>query len=806
MVGLCSAAVFWIFQSIVDVVLFHEGSLVEQILTPGLHDIWMRTLVICTLIMFGVYAQSIIAERRQAEEARRQSTELAQAVLSGAGTGIYIVQEGKFQYVNSLFQQLTGYTQEELLGTRSLNFVHPEDRQMVRKKAIESLKGQQSPLSYEYRFIKKDGDILRVLERVTSTEYRGERAVVGSFMDITERKQAEEALSQSEERYRTILEEMEDAYFETDLAGNFTFCNGAMCRHTGYSGEDIMGTNFRVLTAQEDVQHVYQAISQVYRTGKPMVGICWKAVRRNGSVGYAEGSFSPLKNEEGRVIGFRCVARDVTEPKRLEQKIIRFNAVLKVLKDIDLLVADEMDREVLINYSCNLIIQAGNYSHVWILLLDDIGGFLSMATAGDTEKLSLLTGRMRQGDYPRCVEELLRSEEPSVMYDKPGSQHGECPLSSAYGANIAFVARLESRGKVYGVLGVSVSPQMATDEDEWALFHEVAGDISYALALIDMDEERRSLEREIRESEEKYRLLADNVSDVIWTLDMDLRFTYVSPSVMRQRGYSVEEAMAQSLEETMTPASFELATKTFADQLVLENSQERDPNRSRTLELEQYCKDGSTIWSEVTVNWLRDRDDGAIGMLGITRDISERKRMEQQLKDMATHDALTGLPNRRLFTDRLNVALAQAQRNHRPLAVLMLDLDKFKDVNDTLGHNVGDQLLKAVGKRLVDCLRSSDTVARLGGDEFILLLPEITSVEDGPVVAQKILDVFAKPFVLDADELNITTSIGIAAYPRDAEDADTLIKNADMAMYAAKHQGRNSYQLWPTEQEALAKK
>src|SRR4030043_2234036 len=142
-------------------------------------------------------------------------SDLAQALLRCAGTGVYIVQDGKFQYVNSLFQEMTGYSELELLGKYSLELVYPEDRETVREKAIESLKGGGS-LPYEYRFARKNGEIIWVLEKVTSTEYKGKRATVGSFMDITERKQMEEALKKSEERYGTILEEIQDNYFETD--------------------------------------------------------------------------------------------------------------------------------------------------------------------------------------------------------------------------------------------------------------------------------------------------------------------------------------------------------------------------------------------------------------------------------------------------------------------------------------------------------------------------------------------------------------------------------------------------------------
>jgi len=172
----------------------------------------------------------------------------------------------------------------------------------------------------------------------------------------------------------------------------------------------------------------------------------------------------------------------------------------------------------------------------------------------------------------------------------------------------------------------------------------------------------------------------------------------------------------------------------------------------------------------------------------------ERKRAEETIRQLAYHDYLTGLPNRRLFNDRLNLEMAHANRNQQKLAVMLLDLDDFKDVNDTLGHSVGDQLLQAVAQRLRSLLRQSDTVARMGGDEFMLILPEIAEEEGATKVATKVLAAFRKPFVFDGHEIRITTSMGIALYPDDGEDSDTLMKNVDIAMYRAKDRGRDNVQ------------
>jgi len=247
--------------------------------------------------------------------------EVAQALLRNAGLGIYIVQEGKFQYVNPLFQNLTGYTEEELLGKYSLDLIHAEDREAVRKKAIENLKGKKGSIPYEYRLVKKNGEILWVLEEVTSINYRGKRATVGSFMDITARKGLEEAIVYSEKRYRTMLESIEDSYFEVDLAGNFTFVNNSVCRDLGYSREELIGMNYKGYTAEENIESLFRAFNEVYRTGVPNKGFPWKTTRKDGNHGFAETSISLLRNSKGEIVGFRGVARDVTERKQAEEAL-----------------------------------------------------------------------------------------------------------------------------------------------------------------------------------------------------------------------------------------------------------------------------------------------------------------------------------------------------------------------------------------------------------------------------------------------------------------------------------------------------
>ena len=180
----------------------------------------------------------------------------------------------------------------------------------------------------------------------------------------------------------------------------------------------------------------------------------------------------------------------------------------------------------------------------------------------------------------------------------------------------------------------------------------------------------------------------------------------------------------------------------------------------------------------------------------LRQEVAERKLAEEKTRHMAYHDVLTGLPNRKLFSDRLSIALAHAQREKKGMGIAMLDLDNFKDVNDTLGHDVGDLLLKATAERLTTVLRKSDTVARFGGDEFMMILHDLKVVGGAIKAAQKIVDSFSKPFLIGTHQLVVTTSIGIAVYPDDGTDEGVLLKNADIAMYQAKEVGRNRYQIY----------
>ncbi|MFZ4540003.1 diguanylate cyclase domain-containing protein, partial [Propionivibrio sp.] len=295
-------------------------------------------------------------------------------------------------------------------------------------------------------------------------------------------------------------------------------------------------------------------------------------------------------------------------------------------------------------------------------------------------------------------------------------------------------------------------------------------------------------------SEVRHRLLADHATDVIWTMNLQGRFTYVSPSVERLRGYTSAEVMQQTMEQALCPSSIPIATESLGKSIAAMSV--GLPFIDFRGELEQPCKNGSTVWTEAITSSMRDSDGKFIGILGVSRDITERKRLEQEVQQLAFYDPLTHLPNRRLFNDRLSQTLARAKRAQTRMALMFIDLDKFKPINDQYGHEAGDWVLHSVARRIESCLRSSDTAARVGGDEFLVLLPDVQTGSDALAVAEKIRIELERPFVTPSKlSLRVSSSIGIAIYPDHANTEQDLLRLGDRAMYQAKRSGGNTVEL-----------
>jgi diguanylate cyclase (GGDEF)-like protein/PAS domain S-box-containing protein len=310
----------------------------------------------------------------------------------------------------------------------------------------------------------------------------------------------------------------------------------------------------------------------------------------------------------------------------------------------------------------------------------------------------------------------------------------------------------------------------------------------YVVVLQNISDQKQR-EEALIENEERYKAVMLQSTESIFLADVETRVILeANQSLQRLLGYSLEEIPGLSLYDFVANGQDDIYQK------ILRILKERSYYKG---EMQYRRKDGTLVDVEINVNLVTYR--GKKVFCVISRDITPRKLAEKQLIHTATHDPLTSLTNRLVFYDRIAVELARARRNQTKLALIYIDLDRFKIINDTLGHSCGDQLLKAVADRLQGLLRETDTLARMGGDEFMYILPEVENSEDVDRIAEKVLDAIRKPYLLDGQLQSITASCGTAIYPNDGKDAETLMKNADLAMYFAKDKGRDKHLHFTTE-------
>mgnify|MGYP003382256509 CR=1 FL=1 len=319
---------------------------------------------------------------------------------------------------------------------------------------------------------------------------------------------------------------------------------------------------------------------------------------------------------------------------------------------------------------------------------------------------------------------------------------------------------------------------------------------------------RRATELELQqakealfEEKERAQVTLNSIGDAVLSTDIAGNVTYLNPVAEKMTGWSGDEAQGRQFSAVLRiiDGNTREAASNPAQRAIAENGIVGLPADSILIR-----RDGFECAVEDSTAPIHTRDGQVSGAVIVFHDVSESRAMAQKMSHLAQHDFLTGLPNRLLLTERLSRAIGLAQRHHKQVAVLFLDLDYFKNINDSLGHMIGDQLLQSVAARLVKCVRSTDTVCRRGGDEFVILLAEIDRQEDAAQVAEKLLSALIVPHHVDGHELHVTLSIGISIYPDDGVNADDVMQKADAAMYCAKANGRNNYQFFTADMDAMA--
>jgi diguanylate cyclase (GGDEF)-like protein/PAS domain S-box-containing protein len=334
------------------------------------------------------------------------------------------------------------------------------------------------------------------------------------------------------------------------------------------------------------------------------------------------------------------------------------------------------------------------------------------------------------------------------------------------------------------------------------LLEEHLHDYGLSMALTRMLE-RSAHAKALLLDREHAQVTLDSIGDAVISIDVAGNITYLNPVAESMTGWSRSEAYGRALPEVLRLIdgdSREPALNPLA-MAILHN---------KTVGLSPHCvlirRDGDESAIEDTAAPIHDRRGNVTGAVIVFHDVSKARAMSQRMSYLAQHDFLTELPNRMLLNDRLTQAIALAHRHHSLLAVLFVDVDHFKCVNDSFGHAIGDQLLKSIARRMVACVRSADTVSRLGGDEFVVLLSEVARAADAALSGDKILTALSTPHRIEQRDLDVTVSIGISVYPDDGKDAETLLKSADAALFHAKAKGGNTYQVFEPDMIARGRR
>jgi diguanylate cyclase (GGDEF)-like protein/PAS domain S-box-containing protein len=552
--------------------------------------------------------------------------------------------------------------------------------------------------------------------------------------DNSARGLAEGALRESERKYRTLIEGVREyAILMLGPRGEIRTWNPGAERMTGCTHEEATGHNFSYFFSPDDVERGRPQEILELAAASGQYEEQGMRVRKNGSQFLAHASYTASRDHNGQLCGFSVISRDLSESKESEA---RYRGLLEAAPDA-MVVVNQGGEIVLLN------VQAEKQF-----------GY----------RRDELIGQKVKNLIPKGFAERLIAD---------GTRSAAEALAQQIGTGIELNGRRKDGSEF--PIEIMLSP---LESAEGILVTAAIRDISV----------RKAAEEHLAQMEGRYRGLLEAAPDAMVVVNQSGEIVLLNVQAEKQFGYRRDELIGQKVKN--------LIPEGFAERLIADALRSAEDALAQQIgmgiELNGRRKDGGEFPIEIMLSPL----EGTEGVLvtAAIRDISVRKKAEALMIHSSEHDFLTGLPNRMLLSDRVNQAIRMAIRHKRKVAVLFLDLDGFKHINDSLGHPTGDKLLQSVGKRLVDCVRGSDTVSRQGGDEFVVLLSEEEDSEDASVTAKRMLRAVAEAHFVDQHDLHVTCSVGVSVYPDDGLNAETLIKNADTAMYQAKENGRQTYQ------------
>jgi diguanylate cyclase (GGDEF)-like protein/PAS domain S-box-containing protein len=740
---------------------------------------WAAALLVLALL---AYLSQHFLDRNLSLQAERQASLLR--AISDIGEGLVITESGRFVAGNAAYEALTGYDATELAAMSSLiELAPPEERQHLTEQLATRLEGGEVPFRYESALVRKDGQRIQVETAVRRLAAEGKHRLLALVHDISERHRMEEAERESETRFRTLFEQAQAGMAFASLKGHITTVNPAFCQLVGYSDAELRNLSLLDITHAEDVPAVQEALHRMLAGEDEGTRLEKRYTRKDGEAVWVDMTTRLVRGPDGNPLYLQTVAVNIRDRKRAEVlQAARFavthalvtspgweKAAPGVLEGL----CRALDWELAEYWEVDLERESMHFVTAWKRPGRDTSSYEATAAEASYRRGEGLAGKVWETGAPVSADVATDDSPRSVA-----------AVAAGLRGIVGFPVR--SGRRVVGMIALHTWAPRELDEGLLAVMSDVGSQIGEFV-------ERKRAEVALQESEKRMRSVLDNVSDGLATIEQSGIIESANPAVVKLFGYPEQELVGQQADVLIATTH----RSAFAN--YLERRLKLDVPVSGAHETMGKRKNGSLFPLEFVVSSMQ------IGsrhlFIATLRDISERKAHTDALEYQALHDALTGLPNRSLFGDRLRQALLAARRNQKMFGVLLLDLDRFKDINDALGHDRGDSLLQEVTARLRGVLRATDTIARLGGDEFAVLTTDAKHPDDVVATAKKILAALEGPFAIADQMVETGASIGTAMYPLHGDDPSTLLRRADVAMYVAKRSG-GGYAIYAPEQEA----